>query len=94
MTKYVIISKAEYERLKELEKRMNILTQDIEMQKNTFLHELEMLKQKQNNEPVELSAKIQEHKQKINDAYMEMQHQQVTSIVSSFIPLDPLSPVH
>lgn len=44
MTKYVIISKAEYERLKELEKRMNILTQGIEIQKSTFLYGLELLK--------------------------------------------------
>lgn len=44
MTKYVIISKAEYERLKELEKRMNILVQDIEIQKSTFLYGLELLK--------------------------------------------------
>jgi hypothetical protein len=47
MTKYVIISKAEYERLRELEKRMNILVQGIEMQKSTFLYGLELLKQKQ-----------------------------------------------
>lgn len=48
MTKYVIISKAEYERLKELEKRMNILVQGIEIQKSTFLYGLKLLKQRQN----------------------------------------------
>ena len=48
MTKYVIISKAEYERLKELEKRMNILTQGIETQKSTFLYGLELLKRQKN----------------------------------------------
>lgn len=48
MAKYVIISKAEYERLKELEKRMNVLVQGIEIQKSTFLYRLELLKQKQN----------------------------------------------
>ncbi len=48
MTKYVIISKAEYEQLKELEKRMNILVRGIEIQKSTFSHGLELLKQRQN----------------------------------------------
>lgn len=48
MTKFVIISKAEYERLKELEKRMNILAQGLEIQKSTFLYGLELLKQRQN----------------------------------------------
>lgn len=48
MIKYVIISKAEYERLKELEKRMNILVQGIEIQKSTFLYGLELLNQRQN----------------------------------------------
>lgn len=45
---YITILKAEYERLKELEKRMSILTQGIEIQKSTFLYGLELLKQKQN----------------------------------------------
>lgn len=44
MTQFVIISKAEYERLKELEKRMNILVKGIEIQKSTFSHGLELLK--------------------------------------------------
>ena len=44
MTKFVIIPKPEYERLKELEKRMNILVQGIELQKSTFLYGLELLK--------------------------------------------------
>ena len=44
--------------------------------------------------PVELSTKIKECEQKINDAYMEMHHQQVASIISFFVPLDPLSPIH
>ena len=48
MTKFVIISKAEYERLKELEKRMSILTQGIEIQKSTFLYGLELLKRRKN----------------------------------------------
>lgn len=48
MTKFVIISKAEYDRLKELEKRMNILIQDIEIQKSTFLHGLKLLKKQKN----------------------------------------------
>ena len=43
MTKFVI---AEYERLKELEKRMNILVQGIEIQKGTFLYGLELLKKR------------------------------------------------
>lgn len=49
MTKYVIIPKAEYEQLKELEKRMNILVQSIEVQKSTFSHGLELLKKTKNH---------------------------------------------
>lgn len=48
MTKFVKISKAEYDQLKELEKRMNVLTQGLEIQKSTFLYGLELLKQRQN----------------------------------------------
>ena len=50
MTKFVIISKAEYERLKELEKRMNILVQGIEIQKSTLLYGLKLLKGQKNIE--------------------------------------------
>ena len=45
---YITILKAEYERLKELEKRMNILTQGIEIQKSTFLYGLKLLKRQKN----------------------------------------------
>jgi hypothetical protein len=48
MTKFVTISKAEYERLKELEKRMNILIQSLEIQTSTFFHGLELLKRQKN----------------------------------------------
>lgn len=48
MTKYVIIPKAEYEQLKELEKRINILVQGIEIQKSTLLYGLELLKRQEN----------------------------------------------
>lgn len=41
---YITILKSEYERLKELEKRMNILVQGIEIQKSTLLYGLELLK--------------------------------------------------
>lgn len=42
----ITISKVEYERLKELEKRMNILIQSFEIQKGTFLYGLDLLNQK------------------------------------------------
>ena len=44
---YITVPKVEYERLKELEKRMNILVQGNEIRKSIFLYGLKLLKQKQ-----------------------------------------------
>lgn len=42
----ITIPKVEYEQLKKIEKRMNILIQSFEIQKETFLYGLDLLNQK------------------------------------------------
>lgn len=56
---YITIPKVEYERLKELEKRMNILVQDIEIQKSTFSHGLELLKRQKTLRLCEINKEIE-----------------------------------